>query len=145
MKLSSPIVCIEQSLKAKYPDLKEQIITTKSITSSEIKALKTRNSEKVVHSQFFSYQNDPMICQRKWLRSGISSPSQEARNVFLQDRNVYYKGIPHCSFCNKPRTLEHVASSCTMRLAQYTARPNEVLKCIHRSQTVSMASPMINA
>lgn len=38
-----------------------------------------------------------------------------------------------CSYCEKPKSVDHVASSCTLRLPQYTQRHNEVLKCVHKS------------
>ena len=139
LKESSPTALIDKTLPNKYPELENVLITKKHLEAAQQKALKNRNASKILHSQFFTYQNDPIISQKdspKWLRSGISSPQEEARSIFLQDRNVYFKGIQQCEYCKTPRTLEHVASSCTLALPQYTARHNEILKCVHKAQVI---------
>jgi Reverse transcriptase (RNA-dependent DNA polymerase) len=137
VKESSPTAHISQLLVAKYPVLKDQPLAVKSLKAAQTKALLDRNSGKVLHSKFFTYKTDILISQKdspKWLRTGLSSPQEEGRYMFLQDRNVYYESIQTCVFCKVPRTLEHVASSCTLKLPEYTFRHNEILKCIHKCQ-----------
>ena len=119
LKESSPTAFIDTLLVKKYPVLEGVPLSKKTITAAQTKALKDRNSEKVVHSKFYTYNEDPAISQKdspKWLLSGTCSPQEEGKSVFLQDRNVYFKDIPQCSYCKTARTLEYVASSCTLAL-----------------------------
>jgi hypothetical protein len=145
LKESAPTAFIGTLLAKKYPILEGSLVSKKNLIVAQTKALKDRNSEKVVHSKFYTYHEDPVISQKdspKWLLSGTCSPQEEGKAVFLQDRNVYYNEIPLCSFCNAPRTLEHVASSCKLLLSQYTVRHNEILKCIHKAQVVKYGFTM---
>jgi hypothetical protein len=131
----SPTSYIYTHLNGKYQG--ELIVNAKMLATVQNEYLKEQIKSKTLHSLYMEYleeEDKDTMDSVTMLTHGNIAPRDEAMATFLQDRNVYYGEKRTCAACKSvPRTVDHVASRCTLFLPKMTLRHNEVIKCIHKS------------
>ena len=126
---------IREYLQRKY-SLNDTEINAKLIVMKQKKNRLDRIREKNRHKILFSNEDNIIDVKQSsmWLSKGNISPQQEGMLTKLQDRNLYFGGLPNkCPNCRKgSRSVQHLSTHCEGMLSyDYKNRHDEVVRCLH--------------